>query len=111
MNIIEDIDKLLESLLRQKAFVQNYPELQKLNSAFASGDKLYFRDAAKIGEIFGREGWVRTQGYSFSEKYNWEQTIDGVGIVIMEAEEIPRPAAGSPVLPKQFPLLLNETNS
>lgn len=60
---------------------------------------------AVAGEVFGRDGWTRHMG-SDRQGYDWRKNVEGVSVIIINAQSLESPLEGSPVLPAAFPLLL-----
>lgn len=63
-------------------------------------------DAAEVGEVFGRRGWKRKKSYG--DSYDWEKTVDGVRLLISNAEDI---QMNDEVPEKAFPLLIKEAEA
>lgn len=66
-------------------------------------------DAAAIGAILGTDGWTAEPRSDTRRKaicFDWSKIIDGVNIIIMEAQKIA--FEEKPVQPKDFPLELQD---
>lgn len=57
-----------------------------------------------IGQALSPIGWIAHPEYG-NKVYSWRKEIDGIKLVIHDAEAIPQPIE-RPVSPKAFPLLL-----
>lgn len=63
-------------------------------------------DAAEVGEAFGRHGWKRKKSYG--DSYDWEKTVNGVRLLISNAEDI---QMNDEVPEKAFPLLIKDAEA
>lgn len=63
---------------------------------------------ALVGEVFGREGWIRKLSYHKTH-FDWHRDITGVKVMVSNVEKIDDPRDGSPVMPNAFPILLPES--
>lgn len=73
---------------------------------FDSPPTVTLRDPAKVGVVLGKHDWTRKPRYG-RDGFDWERDIMGVHCVISKAEELP-PLVEQPVLPKEFPILLED---
>jgi hypothetical protein len=62
-----------------------------------------------LGETFGRADWTATMN-SNGDAFNWKKTVDGVDIVIEDAQPTGQPKS-FPVDPKQFPLRIEDAET
>jgi hypothetical protein len=60
---------------------------------------------ALVADQVGKEGWKRDLVYH-GRSDNWTKIVDGVSLIISEAELIPQPTKPTEVSPKDFPLML-----
>lgn len=57
-----------------------------------------------FGEVFGRQGWEARLAYE-GRAYDWTKYVDGIRIVIYDAQKCDQPQT-FPVPPNSFPILL-----
>lgn len=65
------------------------------------------KSLALCGEVFGPGGWTKQINHD-KTFWNWTRNINGVDIIIYQAEQIPLESDNQPVPPSAFPLLLKE---
>jgi hypothetical protein len=100
------INTIENSIAKAKAFAAKYSEAEgMLMVSDPSTLCINKEDAAKAGKTFGKDGWTRKNNWS-GKMFDWEKHVDGVRIVINEAEE--NAFIGSPVPEKSFPLEITE---
>ena len=64
------------------------------------------RVLSAAGKAFGTDGWMRHLNYDRTA-YNWKKRLDGVDLVIENAESLEM-LTPTPVFPSLFPILLTE---
>jgi hypothetical protein len=76
---------------------------------FGCDPEITLKDPAKVGCVFGKEGWTRKASY-YKDSYTWTRTVTGITLTIPRAELIPPPDE-RPVLPREFPIQLEDSNA
>ena len=109
--IEEQLSQQTATLEKLRRFVEKHGQGLADNDLIC-GDTIFLTDAARAGHHFGKTGWVRNQS-SLREvgkvKYDWDRTIDGVKLRIMDAEKL-ETLHRVEVPEKVFPLMLEENN-
>lgn len=103
---IEDLQKQLKlAVAFERAYGEHLTGGYLFVNSYSLGLDLNKEDAVEAGKVFGQDGWIRKPGYD--NTFNWEKKVDGVLITISRAE--PNEFINSPINPKDFPIMLEES--
>lgn len=99
-----NIEEVQDKLDKAAKFVSKHPNAPGFLDVTTLRLDIPKRECATAGKVFGKTGWTRTA--SWTKTFNWKKTIDGVEVVIQDAED--NDLIGSPVPATAFPIQLED---
>lgn len=113
-----EIAQVTKGLAIAIAFASKYPELEDVNHSTIIVEQPNItiwcntdnREStlAGVGKLLGRDGWLTQESYG-AKSLNWKKELDGVVVILDDAQELEKPPVGIPVPPSAFPLMLEDT--
>ncbi len=111
----DNINQLKQNITKAEAFIARFGErlygserTDLSVGAYSVRVESRREDAALLGEVFGKSGWVRSiDPYGNGQSFMWTKVVDGIEIKIANAEDLE--LNGTPVPERAFPVLLENS--